>query len=284
MQDTSLLQFHTEEEFESGLLYLYGRKKIRQSIQFLVMKGFVTQHENPNSRYRFDKTHYFLFHPEKVSSQLLDISDEAKMPHRRGQNASRSGQNAASSGQNAAPITEITSEISYRDSTDTPPPLPPSGEQNGVEVVDVMAGSFNQPLKEGAKTVLAYLNQVTGIPYRKVTFIEAILGARYTVEQCKRVIDWWDKVWTVNHPGQRDFFNASTPFKKELFEDYLPQAEKWDEQGRLAPTRQHVVANNPHGFTDKEARTMANIAEAMRLTEEEDDAPRRRTAFLQGPR
>ena len=129
MQDTSLLQFHTEEEFENGLLQLYGRKKIRQSIQFLMQKGFVTQHENPNSRFRFDKTHYFLFHPEKVSSQLFDISDEAKMPPRRGQKTSRSGQNAASSGQNAAPITEISSEISSRDISS---PSLASPTQNGV--------------------------------------------------------------------------------------------------------------------------------------------------------
>jgi hypothetical protein len=132
-QDTRLLQYHTEEEIEEGLLQLYGRKTIRVALALLVSKGFLSLHENPNPRYRFDRTHYFLFHPTAVqaeigigthqvkmpdreiqedtqcletestmfSSQVIDISDKVKMPDREGENTSPSGKNAA-------PIAEIT--------------------------------------------------------------------------------------------------------------------------------------------------------------------------------
>src|SRR5262245_53255762 len=42
VQDTSLLQFHTEAAMEEGLLGLYGRKTMRKAIDMLVDKGFVT--------------------------------------------------------------------------------------------------------------------------------------------------------------------------------------------------------------------------------------------------
>lgn len=135
-QDVTLLQYHTEETIEEGLLHLYGRKTIRAGIAVLFKKGFLSLHENPNQRYRFDKTHYFLFHPEKVQEDIGAIRDEARMPARSGKNAActesnslydttqeslvnthevkmpdRQGQNASRSGKNAAPIEEITSEI-----------------------------------------------------------------------------------------------------------------------------------------------------------------------------
>jgi hypothetical protein len=142
-QDTSLLQFHTEAQIEEGLLHLYGRKMTRQGIAKLIEKGFLSLHKNPNPRYRFDQTHYFLFHPDTVikelqqsvhaaelperneaqedqnaeqyeleieqeSPQVIEIVDEAKMPH-------ASGQNAAPSGKNAATRKEITEREEDKD-------------------------------------------------------------------------------------------------------------------------------------------------------------------------
>lgn len=69
-QDESLLQFHTDEQLRAGLTGLYGTKKIREARRLLVDKGVVTEHANPNPRYVFDKTLFFLFHPEVVNAWL----------------------------------------------------------------------------------------------------------------------------------------------------------------------------------------------------------------------
>ena len=124
-QDTSLLQFQTEKGLEKGLLNLYGRTMIRRALTILIQKGFITVHENPHARYRFDKTHYFLFHPEIVSAQLIDISDEVKVTHRSAKNNCSCVKNNASSGKNNASIPEITSEISSREEDLSPPARAP---------------------------------------------------------------------------------------------------------------------------------------------------------------
>ena len=116
-QDVSLFQYHTEEGLESGLLELYGRTMIRRGLNILTAKGFVSVHENPNTRYRFDKTHYFLFHPDKVSSQLIDIAHEVKIPDGDVKNNAWSGKNTSSSVKNTSSLTELSSELSFRDSS-----------------------------------------------------------------------------------------------------------------------------------------------------------------------
>lgn len=74
-QDTSLLQFHSEAELEVGLLGLYKKDKIRKTIALLAEKGFISVHSNPNPRYSFDRTRYFLFQEETVNEYLFSIND-----------------------------------------------------------------------------------------------------------------------------------------------------------------------------------------------------------------
>jgi hypothetical protein len=167
-QDTTLLQYHTEDDIEEGLLHLYGRKTIRAGIALLVRKQFLSLHDNPNARYRFDRTHYFLLHPKTVQEHISAVSHQVKMPHPNlqdvidsksdenhivthevkihdrqgdsaassGKNASWSGKNASWSGKNTSPIAEITSEITDREKEENllcPPPqktdAPPSPEE-----------------------------------------------------------------------------------------------------------------------------------------------------------
>jgi hypothetical protein len=125
-QDTSLYQYHNETDIEAGLLHLYGRKMIRQALAILVQKQFVSIHQNPTQRYRFDKTHYFLFHPEEVRLQLVDISHEAKVPHRQGENASPCGTFASPCGTFAATRPEITPEITPENEPPLPSGVPPA--------------------------------------------------------------------------------------------------------------------------------------------------------------
>ena len=94
-QYTGLLQWHNEEELKEHLLGIYGIKSIRNGLQLLVNKGYISIQSNPNPRYHFDRTRYILFHPEPLQSFLLTYtSDQAKVPDASGKNASPSGKNA----------------------------------------------------------------------------------------------------------------------------------------------------------------------------------------------
>lgn len=69
-QDESLFQFHNLEDLQESIQYLYSTNTIQNAIDFLVQKGVVSIHANPNPKYRFDKTRYFLFRPEILNHWL----------------------------------------------------------------------------------------------------------------------------------------------------------------------------------------------------------------------
>ena len=69
-QDETLLQFHNEQELEAGILGFYGASSIRKAIALLKEKDFISVCSNPNSRYKFDQTRYFLFCDEQVNQWL----------------------------------------------------------------------------------------------------------------------------------------------------------------------------------------------------------------------
>jgi hypothetical protein len=139
-QAESLLQFHSDEQLQAGLLDLYGTKKIREARHLLVVKGAITEHPNPNPRYAFDKTLYFQFHPEVLNAWLDQrrnapatnaapadehnpFSDQNASSKDSGNNNVTCGKNAERVGKNADSYTEITYEIT---SETTTTPLPPS--------------------------------------------------------------------------------------------------------------------------------------------------------------
>ena len=126
-QDESLLQFHSDEQLQAGLLDLYGTKKIREGRRLLVTKGAITEHPNPNPRYAFDKTLYFEFHPEVINAWL----DQRRNPAPPDQNALSGdditnnvtfGKNAGRVGKNADSYTETTTETTTEITTTTPNP------------------------------------------------------------------------------------------------------------------------------------------------------------------
>ena len=85
-QDTSLYQFHNDQELQDGLCGLYGTRIIREALKLLESKGFIEVRRHPNPRYDFDTTKHFLFNPEQVRHS-------AKMPVESGKNAKPSGKN-----------------------------------------------------------------------------------------------------------------------------------------------------------------------------------------------
>lgn len=142
LQDESLLQFHTVDDLSDGILGAFGRTKIMEAIALLKSKGVISTHPNPNPRYKFDKTTYYLFYPDicnqwlttyknnigarhrtsvtldssEVSNRVLfsDI-DSPDLDYRTSENRRPSSKNGCSSSENRQAITEITAEITNRE-------------------------------------------------------------------------------------------------------------------------------------------------------------------------
>lgn len=122
-QDQSLWQFHTEEQLEQGIL-IYKRSSISKSLKLLVSKGVITISRNPNPRYRFDNTRFFLFHPEPCVEFLKNrCTDNGKQSVKNNEssfesNAQRFEKNALRV-ENAGTIYETTKETTYENNTTT---------------------------------------------------------------------------------------------------------------------------------------------------------------------
>ena len=67
-QNVSLWQFHTAEELSEGIMGLYSRNKITEGIDLLVKLGAIEVGRNPNERYKFDNTRYFLLNPALINA------------------------------------------------------------------------------------------------------------------------------------------------------------------------------------------------------------------------
>lgn len=121
-QDTSLFQFHTEEELIAGLLGGWSGNTINKSLRWLGEQGVITITGNPNPRYKFDKTRYFLFHPEIPQRWLHSRSrnfEESTLiiepPSGNFEEPPRNSDQPPPKSEGA--ITEITSETTYKDYT-----------------------------------------------------------------------------------------------------------------------------------------------------------------------
>jgi hypothetical protein len=117
-QDETLYQWHTEKELEDAILIskrdaisaaikklvekeledailISKRDAISAAIKKLVEKGFLSVHKNPNPKYKFDKTRYFLFYPETVNKAIesrssINPSSSRENPSRQAENPAQS--------------------------------------------------------------------------------------------------------------------------------------------------------------------------------------------------
>ena len=76
-QDESLYQFHNEVELEDGIM-IYKRDTISKAIKLLENKGAITVTTNPNDKYNFDRTRFFLFHPDVINDWLTNYYEKFK--------------------------------------------------------------------------------------------------------------------------------------------------------------------------------------------------------------
>ena len=121
-QNTKLWQFHTADDLVAGLLGLYGKSSIKAGVALLIEMGVIEAGRNPNPRYAFDNTKYFLFHPEVVNGwlrqyidadrDLLKLTTSSVENNRPSiENNRRSAENNRRSIENNRTITEVTCEV-----------------------------------------------------------------------------------------------------------------------------------------------------------------------------
>jgi hypothetical protein len=75
INDTSLVQWHTESELKAAMQGIWSEKRIRNGLRLLQSLGFIDIFRNPNSRFAFDKTKHFLVFPDTIQ---LALDGEAK--------------------------------------------------------------------------------------------------------------------------------------------------------------------------------------------------------------
>jgi len=133
LHDESLVQFHTTEELERGIL-IYKKDTIRKALRLLEELGAITVMRNPDPRYAFDKTRHFIFHPEVLSKWIAERRSSTRESaglsaghagrvgnmatqtlHPSAKNSVPSAKDSVRSGENRPAIPETTSETNYRD-------------------------------------------------------------------------------------------------------------------------------------------------------------------------
>lgn len=122
--------FFTTENLIAYTMGFYGKKAIQDALELLASLKVISIHPNPNPRYCFDKTKYFLFYPnvcnqwiahqypidknQENSSQVIDSFDNVKIADREDQNRRPAGKNGRPSDKNSQAITYTTNNTTNK--------------------------------------------------------------------------------------------------------------------------------------------------------------------------
>ncbi len=168
-QYEGLWQFHTEQELEDGTL-IFKRTAINTAIKKLENLGVVTVGRNPNPRYKFDRTRWFLFNPDIINDWLDHRSKSAlrsiKNEGTSTKNDARRNKNDARRNKSDAAITETTTETTTEEKAGespdppignspaqtTPQPAPALSVAPTIALAEKVAEatSYDPPAKTGA--------------------------------------------------------------------------------------------------------------------------------------
>jgi hypothetical protein len=72
-----LWQYHKNEDLEDQLMGIGKRERIDRARKLLQEMGIIEIGRNPNKKYRFDATTFYLFHPEVLNDYLDQIATPA---------------------------------------------------------------------------------------------------------------------------------------------------------------------------------------------------------------
>lgn len=151
-QDTSLLQYHTLDEIEAGMLRVGKKTKIKGAIATLDEAHIISRHSNPNPKYSFDRTIYYLFHPPIVQAFLrardLAKSEWSDLTDRKDafvftwdKYDSSSDKYDLPSVGNDQTITETSTEITSEITSENSPLIPQGGDEAIAVDVEVIQDS-----------------------------------------------------------------------------------------------------------------------------------------------
>lgn len=212
----TLWQFHSQKDLEDGLL-IFKRDAIAEGIKKLVEIGFLETGKNPNPRYAFDRTRYFLFKADVVNEflhqkpQVLCLrstESRSSLPESR----SRSTENPSRSTENRQTITEITYEITHEKEEATP---------NGVGAntfakpkasrsrVGLLQGEELENWLTELQNDLAYSSIAVRMEYAKMIRWCEVNKHRPTK---RRFISWLNRIDTVSQPAPA---KQETPQERE---------------------------------------------------------------------
>jgi hypothetical protein len=117
--DTTLFQWHTRQEIYDSCFGMVAINKIKEACSLLESKGFLSLHRNPNPKYSFDRTIFYLFNPKQVNIDLNRLCDSNKQTVQMVQTDCVDGTNKL-----CGSYTETTSKISSNN------PKPQNGDLN----------------------------------------------------------------------------------------------------------------------------------------------------------
>jgi len=180
-QDESLYQWHDEETLERGVM-IYKRNTIAKSLAVLYAKGFVSRHNNPNPKYKFDRTRYFVFYPTTVQA-WLDESYPRILDDPNSKIGARSPKNVESSSKIGAPSVEIGAPSSNNaECTDTKSTTQSTFKEHNNNA----AADFENSLSDEERALL--ISEL--LQLRVESGAAAMLVSRYPTEARRRVA-WW---------------------------------------------------------------------------------------------
>lgn len=103
------------------------------------------------------------------------------------------------------------------------------------ESKECQADELPDDIDEPALKVLNHLNKTTGARFQDgqttMGFINGLLVGEYVADELILVIDHRNEMWGAD-PKMSQYLRPSTIFDFKGFEEYLPLARKWDEEGR----------------------------------------------------
>lgn len=74
-QDETLFQHHTSEKIYEDCMGMVSQKGILKGRKKLVELGYISEHKNPNPKYSFDNTVFYLFHADAINIAIIKLKN-----------------------------------------------------------------------------------------------------------------------------------------------------------------------------------------------------------------
>lgn len=122
------------------------------------------------------------------------------------------------------------------------------------------------PLRQQAREVLGYFNQVLGAQFENTREIETLMAEHeVSVADCRLVIDWLCAIDRPQNPeNHAKYVDSVIPFRWANFDRHRGRARNWEAEGRPAYMETHA-----HGNGSVSAKGLRNMAITRQLLKED---------------